>query len=91
MVVDPSRFCPAEALGAPPSRGEPPPDLRLVSGCPKRLSVTLPLHVYRLLERRSIEQGRSMSNLAAFLIETAISQSAADQPADRLGPQDGSA
>lgn len=49
------------------------------------------MHVYRLLERRSIEQGRSMSNLAAFLIETGISQSAADQPADPLEPKNGSA
>lgn len=64
---------------APPS-SLPPPSLdhahdhvvSLATASPRRVSVTLPLHAYRLLERLSVEQGRSMSNLAAFLIETGL-------------------
>lgn len=64
----------------PPPSSLPPPSLHhghdhtvsLATASPRRLSVTLPLHAYRLLERLSFEQGRSMSNLAAFLIETGL-------------------
>ena len=64
----------------PPPSSLPPPSLHHVrdhtvsqaTASPRRISVTLPLHAYRLLERLSVEQGRSMSNLAAFLIETGL-------------------
>jgi len=39
---------------------------------PKRITITVPYGAYqRLLERSSLE-GRSLSNLAAFLLESAI-------------------
>ena len=39
---------------------------------PRRVSITLPEPIYRELLERSNEQGRSISNLAAFLLEQAI-------------------
>jgi hypothetical protein len=42
-------------------------------GCSNRLSVTVPYSLYSLLEERSCREGRSMSNLAAYLLECALS------------------
>lgn len=39
---------------------------------PKRLSVTLPLATYEQLVQKSGWEGRSISNLAAFLLESAL-------------------
>lgn len=39
---------------------------------PRRISITLPEHPYRQLVERSNREGRSISNLAAFLLEQAI-------------------
>ncbi|MFM1811738.1 MAG: CopG-like 1 or ribbon-helix-helix domain, 5 [Cyanobacteriota bacterium] len=39
---------------------------------PVRISVTLANVAYRELERRSGEQGRSLSNLAAYLLEVSL-------------------
>lgn len=39
---------------------------------PKRISITLPETVNKDLERFAEQQGRSVSNLAAFLLEYAI-------------------
>jgi len=39
---------------------------------PKRLSVTLPLATYEQLVQQSGWEGRSISNLAAFLLESAL-------------------
>lgn len=39
---------------------------------PKRLSVTLPLATYEQLVKKSGWEGRSISNLAAFLLENAL-------------------
>ena len=48
---------------------------------PRRVSITLPEPIYRQLLERSNEQGRSISNLAAFLLERAIaSQQQEQQP-----------
>jgi len=40
---------------------------------PKRLTITLPYASYQRLLARSDEEGRSLSNLAAFLLERALS------------------
>jgi hypothetical protein len=40
---------------------------------PKRITITLPHKTYEDLMRRSDEDGRSLSNLAAFLLETSLS------------------
>jgi hypothetical protein len=39
---------------------------------PGRLTLTLPAHVLEAIATGSTRQGRSMSNYAAFLLETAI-------------------
>ncbi len=40
-----------------------------------RITVTLPEHVAHQLSERSYKQGRSISNLAAYLIERALDAS----------------
>lgn len=39
---------------------------------PRRVTVTLPLHTYEQLQHRCDSEGRSLSNLAAFLLEMAL-------------------
>ena len=38
----------------------------------KRLSVTLPDSIMKKLLKKSLEEGRSLSNLAAFLVEQSL-------------------
>ena len=44
------------------------------SRAPKRLTITLPYTVFSALEQRSLQEGRSLSNLAAYLIERSLNQ-----------------
>jgi CopG-like RHH_1 or ribbon-helix-helix domain, RHH_5 len=47
---------------------------------PRRITITVPYGTYqRLLERSELE-GRSLSNLAAFLLESAIGEQGAVPP-----------
>jgi len=39
---------------------------------PKRVSITIPYDVYQKLTHRSYLEGRSLSNLSAFLLESVI-------------------
>jgi hypothetical protein len=39
---------------------------------PKRITITLPFRTFQALEQRSTEEGRSISNLAAFLLERGL-------------------
>lgn len=39
---------------------------------PRRISITIPDHIYQMLLEHSEQQGRSISNLAAFLLERSI-------------------
>jgi hypothetical protein len=39
---------------------------------PVRVTITLPHNIYQHLKKRSDEEGRSLSNLAAFLIEKSL-------------------
>ncbi len=39
---------------------------------PQRVTITLNYAAYRGLEKRSAVEGRSMSNLAAFILENAL-------------------
>lgn len=41
---------------------------------PRRLTITLSHHTYHQLIARSDEEGRSMSNLAAYLLENSLQQ-----------------
>lgn len=45
---------------------------------PRRITVTVPDQIYRSLLERSSREGRSISNLAAFLLERAVTET---QPA----------
>lgn len=46
----------------------PKPDFRR----PRRLSLTIPQRVLEQLERCALQEGRSLSNLAAYLLERAL-------------------
>jgi hypothetical protein len=39
---------------------------------PKRITITIPFSTFQALEHRSTEEGRSISNLAAYLLERAL-------------------
>jgi hypothetical protein len=39
---------------------------------PKRLTITIPFSTFQAIERRSTEEGRSLSNLAAYLLERGL-------------------
>lgn len=47
---------------------------KLVSRAPKRLTITIPHSTYEAIAQRSNEEGRSLSNLAAFILERGISE-----------------
>ncbi len=49
--------------------------LRILQRQPRRISITLSFHVHEKLLKRSEEEGRSMSNLCAFLLEVALRHS----------------
>lgn len=49
-------------------------NLSLYTRAPKRISITLPLRPYEQLLKRSDWEGRSLSNLAAYLLEQALSE-----------------
>jgi hypothetical protein len=41
---------------------------------PKRISITIPHSMYQKIVERSIQEGRSLSNLASFILERGIEQ-----------------
>jgi hypothetical protein len=41
---------------------------------PRRISITVPHHAFSALQQRSDVEGRSLSNLAAYLLEIALNQ-----------------
>lgn len=49
-------------------------NLSLYTRAPKRISITLPLRPYEQLLKRSDWEGRSLSNLAAYLLEQALNE-----------------
>jgi hypothetical protein len=51
---------------------QPAASFALLTRTPKRISITIADGVHRALIQRSIEEGRSLSNLAGFLLETAL-------------------
>jgi len=53
---------------------------------PKRITITVPHSTYLDLERISCEQGRSLSNLSAHLLECAMSKPIKTQPLPTLNP-----
>ena len=55
---------------------------RVLQRQPRRISITLSYYVHEALLSRSEEEGRSVSNLCAFLLEDALR----DQQRDTLPP-----
>jgi len=49
-------------------------NLSVYTRAPRRISITLPLRPYEQLLKRSDWEGRSLSNLAAFLLEKALNE-----------------
>ncbi len=47
---------------------------------PRRISITLPQITAELLEQRSLREGRSLSNLAAHLLEMALTENSGLAP-----------
>ncbi|QBE68899.1 hypothetical protein SynWH8101_1313 [Synechococcus sp. WH 8101] len=43
----------------------------MIARAPQRITITIPLHVYEQIAKRSTQEGRSMSNLAAYMLERA--------------------
>ncbi len=50
--------------------------VRIMQRQPRRISITISHQVYQTLLNRSEEEGRSMSNLCAFLLEEVLHQQA---------------
>jgi hypothetical protein len=61
------------ALSYRTSQAAHPPKIAPMNRSPRRVTITVPYALYSELLARSDQQGRSLSNLAAFLIESAIS------------------
>ena len=60
--------------------------IRVMQRQPRRISITLSYHVHEALLTRSEEEGRSVSNLCAFLLEDALrdSQRSGMPPAQQM-------
>lgn len=67
--------------------------LHVLQRQPRRISITLSYHVHEALLNRSEEEGRSVSNLCAFLLEEALRHDGfrlASPAGAQLAPQPGS-
>lgn len=53
---------------------------------PRRVTITIPYATYLVLERRSYEQGRSLSNLSAYLLECAVNETFSPKFLQSLNP-----
>jgi hypothetical protein len=45
---------------------------RFASRSPKRITITIPHYTFQKIVHRSNEEGRSLSNLAAFILEQGL-------------------
>lgn len=61
--------------------------LRVLQRQPRRISITLSYHVHEALLNRSEEEGRSVSNLCAFLLEDALRDASRNLSAPALTAQ----
>jgi hypothetical protein len=50
----------------------PPPNLQVSFRKPVRITLTVPHSTHSALEGRSDQEGRSLSNLAAYILENAL-------------------
>ena len=51
---------------------QPASSMKLQSRCTQRITITVPYSIFQLLISKSFEEGRSLSNLAAFLLEKTL-------------------
>ena len=58
---------------------------------PRRISITLPHHVACSLQQRSDDEGRSLSNLAAYLLEWSLNTAGPEANHTAARPGAGSA
>lgn len=61
-------------------------NLALASRRPQRLTITVSHHVAERLIKQSSDQGRSISNLAAYLLEVAIGDLPPNPPIKKRWP-----
>ena len=62
--------------------------LRILQRQPKRITITLSYHVHEALLTRSEEEGRSASNLCAYLLENSLCNPARLAAADAVTYQE---
>ena len=55
-----------------PSKGNTITRRELITRSPQRISITIPWETHRRLTERSDEEGRSISNLASYLLERGL-------------------
>ena len=61
--------------------------LAYVSRRPQRLTITVSHHVAENLIQQSFDQGRSISNLAAYLLERALAEPESSPPIQKRWPR----
>lgn len=61
------------AISTMQAQAERRPKIAPMNRSPRRVTITVPYALYAELLARSDQQGRSLSNLAAFLLEAALS------------------
>ena len=61
-------------------RGAGPPPGGVPPSAPQRITITVPWHLHDSLLQRSDREGRSLSNLAAYLLEQACSRTGSPAP-----------
>jgi hypothetical protein len=71
LAANPAFVQPAQALQG---QGQPAglQPLQPAFRSPRRVTITLPFATYTELQQRADDEGRSLSNLAAFLLETSL-------------------
>ena len=55
-----------------PSKANTTAQRELITRSPQRISITIPWETHRRLTERSDEEGRSISNLASYLLERGL-------------------
>lgn len=75
------RMNPSAIFGTPATPNAVPAPIRPAFRSPRRVTITLPFATYQDLQERADDEGRSLSNLAAFLLELALHDNNETNPA----------
>ncbi len=70
--MDPGRQIETGAAINPRAAAISSAEAKRVSRSPKRITITIPYETYQRLVMRSEQEGRSLSNLSAFLLESCL-------------------